>query len=160
KGELPSLVERLQELTAEEGLRGLAYPRLLAATLLSDWVFTQNPKSVQQVIDLIIKDSGLRLLLASSRRGPGNRSRSGTPSELTLPPKCGRDELFEHCFAILHGTIQRDYAAQVLELLRGNSDSVPELAAQWISHCRQEVTNRLEWLEYGLRLGVLQTIPL
>lgn len=160
KGELPSLVERLQELTAEESLRGVAYPRSLAATLLADWVFTQNPKSVQQVADLIVQDSGLRLLVASSRRGPGLRSRSTTLSELTLPPKCGRDELIEHCFSILHSSPQRDYSSQVIELLRANFDSVEELAAQWTSRCRKEAnTKGVRWLEYGLRLGVLQTIP-
>jgi len=98
KGELSSLVERLQELASEEQLRVVSYPRLLAATLLSDWVFTQNPKSVQQVAELITNDSGLRLLLASFRRGSAFRSRNAAPTELTLPPKCGRDELFSHLF--------------------------------------------------------------
>lgn len=161
KGELPSLVERLQELTAEDALRNIAYPRLLAATLLSDWVFTQNPKSVQQVVELIVKDSGLRFLLASSRRGPGIRSRSGVPTELTLPSKCGRDELFSHCFGLLRTRVQRDYSAQILDVLRANSASAPDLTAEWLRHYNLESSEKsLVWLEYGLRLGVLQTVPL
>lgn len=54
KGELPSLVERLQELTNEGGFRVISFPRTLAATLLGDWVFTQNPRSVQQAVDLVL----------------------------------------------------------------------------------------------------------
>src|SRR5256885_4254578 len=55
KGELPSLVERLQELKNEDGFRTTNYPQVLAATLLADWVFAQNPKSVEILADLLLK---------------------------------------------------------------------------------------------------------
>src|SRR5262249_51686052 len=60
KGELPSLIDSLEELMQEEGYRYLSHPRNLAVMLLSDWVFTQHPKSVQQVLDLIFDGDGLR----------------------------------------------------------------------------------------------------
>ena len=52
KGELPSLIERLQELSEEEGYRNTSHPRTLAAMLLSDWVFTQSPRSTKAAVDL------------------------------------------------------------------------------------------------------------
>lgn len=80
---------------------------------------------------------------------------------MTLPSKCGRDELFARCFATLHTPLQRDYSDQLLGVLRANSESIADLAAQWVRHYKQEsATNSPQWLEYGLRLGVLQTIPL
>jgi len=64
-GELPSLADRLEELAEEEGYRHTNHPRLLAATLLADWVFTQHPKSMKHVVSLILDGLGLRFLLAS-----------------------------------------------------------------------------------------------
>lgn len=43
KGELPSLVDRLEELAREDGYSYTSHPQTLAATLLSDWVFAQHP---------------------------------------------------------------------------------------------------------------------
>src|SRR5450755_1388123 len=60
KGELPSLVERLQELASAPGFKVISHPRMLAATLLGDWVFTQNPRSVQQVVELTLNKESLR----------------------------------------------------------------------------------------------------
>ena len=74
KGELADLIDRLAELMEEEGYCLISYPRLLAAMLLSDWVFTQHPKSIRRIIEMILDGIGLRYLLTShSRRlGSGN----------------------------------------------------------------------------------------
>src|SRR5208283_1437826 len=64
-GELPSLIDCLQQLIAEEGYSLISHPRILAATLLSDWVFAQHPKSVKEVIHLILDGIGLRFILNS-----------------------------------------------------------------------------------------------
>lgn len=61
---------------------------------------------------------------------------------------------------MLHSDIQRDYSGQILDLLRANSQSLSDLAAEWTSHYKVESEgNRLVWLEHGMRLGVLQMVP-
>jgi len=82
KGELPSLVERLQDLASTPGYSVISHPRTLAATLLGDWVFTQNPKSVQHVVELILGKSSLRYVLAPY---DNRRFRPGTQNALVLP---------------------------------------------------------------------------
>ena len=107
KGELPSLVERLQELTSAPGFNVISHPRMLAATLLGDWVFTQNPRSVQQVVELTLQKESLRYVLAPFEN---RRIRPGVQNPLVLPPRCGRDELIKRCFEMLRGAPPRDVA--------------------------------------------------
>jgi hypothetical protein len=157
KGELPSLVEGLQYLSGLPGYNTLTYPRELAATLLSDWVFTQNPRSVQQVVDLIVDDIGLRYLstraLVTRRRGRGSLPE--------LPAKCGREELVRRCFEILKKPIAKDFSAGIIDLLKANSSSPLDLLSQWkgVLDC---LSGRpwLDWFDYGFDLGILSTMPL
>jgi hypothetical protein len=126
KGELPSLVERLSELSREAGFRNIQYPRLLAATLLSDWVFSQNPRSVQQVVDLIVDGIGVRLLAAPAT--PPRQARGDLPQ---IPAKCGREEILDRCFRILSQDIPKDFALEVIALLRLNSGT-SDVTALWL----------------------------
>jgi hypothetical protein len=79
KGELPALVDRLQELSRDKQFRRLSHPRILAGILLSDWVFAQHPRSVREVVELVLDGMGVRYVVNSVRR----RISSGTP--LVLP---------------------------------------------------------------------------
>lgn len=154
KGELASLIDRLQELTKEDGYRLVSHPRLLAAMLLSDWVFTQHPKSVREVVALILDGIGLRYILSSSSR------RFGTGSPLILPKECGRDELVVHCFSILRKGPPLDYALDVIDVIRSNTPS-DEIVDQWYKETvSQHGPGRAQWLHYGLQLGALGKIPL
>jgi hypothetical protein len=158
KGELPSLVERLQELANEPGFSVISHPRILAATLLGDWVFTQNPRSVQQVVDLVLAINGLRYVLAPFE---DRHYRPGFQNALILPPKCGREELIKKCFEMLRSSPPRDLALQVVKLLRANSESKADVTSGWIQQTIASAPERrLDWLEHGLHLGVLSTIDL
>jgi len=158
KGELPSLVERLQELASAPGFHFISHPRMLAATLLGDWVFTQNPRSVQQVVDLTLNKDSLRYVLAPFEN---RRFRSGTQNALVLPPRCGRDELIKRCFEMLHDSPPRDLALQLLDLLKANSESSSDVSRLWLEQAQSVVPDQqLNWLEHGLHLGVLSTIEL
>lgn len=152
-GELPSLVDRLEELTKEEGYRNTNHPRVLAATLLSDWVFTQHPKSMRQVVALVVDGLGLRFLLTSQN----HRFGSGAP--LVLPKECGRSNLLDRCFDILRAAPARDYSLQIVELISANS-SPDELIDLWYQEViSKEGIERTRWLEYGLHLGLLTQLP-
>jgi hypothetical protein len=154
KGELPSLVDRLQDLTGEAGYRNTSHPTMLAATFLADWVFTQHPKSVRDALALVMHGLGLRLLLASGNR----RAISGGP--LVLPDKCGREELVQRCFSILDTSPPHDYAIELTDLIRTNSNP-SEIENYWVScAARRDKESRSNWLEYGLLLGVLPRIKI
>lgn len=158
KGELPSLVERLQELAASPGFRLISHPRMLAATLLGDWVFTQNPRSVQQVVETIFKPESFRYVLAPQEN---RRLRSDAQNALVLPPKCGREELIRRCFEMLAGSQPTDVASQILDLIKANSEANPDVGKLWIQYAlTAEEKQRLKWLDYGDRIGVLGGIPL
>ncbi len=158
KGELPSLVERLQELTKDNGFRTIGYPRTLGASLLADWVFTQNPRSVQQVVELILDGVGLRYVLAplvsARRRASG--------SVLVLPPKCGREELVKRCFEMLHKNPPGDTSDALLEVVRANSEGNADLTAAWIEQYERATDDpgRLKWLDHGVDLGVVSILDI
>lgn len=159
KGELSSLVERLQELAGSEGFRTISYPRMLAATLLADWVFAQNPKSVQQAVDLFLDGVGFRFLTAQL----GTNKRSPEAANISaLPPKCGLDELIRKCFDLLAQNLADDYEGEVIQLMRLNGDSGRALTGPWIERYTRQNSqlNRYRWLEYGDELGALSKIPL
>jgi hypothetical protein len=149
KGELADLIDRLEDLISEDGYALISHPRLLAATLLSDWVFTQHPKSVQRVISLILDGIGLRYLLTSNSR------RVGSGSPLVLPKDCGQDELITRCFSILGNSSPKDYAFDVIDLIKANS-SPDEIDKLWRGAIlSQKGKDCVRWLEYGLYLGCL-----
>lgn len=159
KGELPSLVERLQDLCAQPGYDSISHPRQLAATLLADWVFMQNRRSVQQVVDLIMDPVGLRFLVNQSSYVRHIRAPNGGLPELA--PKCGREELVSRCFEILRGDIPGDFAEGIISLLKVNTSSPSELAPFWIEQTNAHSgEKRLRWLKYGVELGVLSTVDI
>ena len=153
KGELADLIDRLEELISEEGYSLISYPRLLAAMLLSDWVFTQHPKSVRRVIELILDGIGLRYLLTSNSR------RLGSGNSLVLPKDCGQDQLITRCVAILGNNPPKDYALDVIDLIRANA-SANEIDKLWLGAVlAQKNGERTRWIEYGLYFGSLSRLP-
>ena len=154
KGELPSLIERLQDLVADEHYRRLSHPRVLASTLLADWVFSQHPKSVREVVRLIIDGIGLRFLLSSTSR------RVGSYQPLTLPPDCGNEELVSHCVEILSSRPAADYAADVIDLLNGNAKP-QAIDAAWLSLVMKSKPADLPaMLGFGRLMGAVGRIPI
>lgn len=154
KGELASLIDRLGELMQDQHFRLLSHPRVLAAILLGDWVFTQHPKSVAEVIRLVLDGIGLRFLLTSYSR------RLSNSQPLVLPEECGKRDLVAKCLAILRENPPADYALDVLDLLRSNTTR-EEIVPLWhaeASHVSGD--ERTAWLEFGLHLGCVSVISL
>ncbi len=145
KGELASLVDSLDALVEAEGYRSLSFPRSLAAMLLSDWVFAQQPKSVAKVLALILNDKSLRLLLATrSAREP-----------FTLPERSGRGELVDHCLKILAEFPSLDYAQSLLQLVKSNCAPI-EFQMNMEARVESATGNRrTSWLEYAVSADVL-----
>lgn len=149
KGELPSLVDRIESLAEDPDYRYSRYAQDVAVPLLSDWVFTQQPKSKKKIIDLLVSGTGLRhLLSASSRRARRYRT-------IVLPNGCGGDELVAACFEELKDDPPADYADILCDTLKENADH-ETLKGMWIEHSHQvnaQVLSR--WCIHGRQLGVL-----
>jgi hypothetical protein len=149
-GELSSLIDRLEELIDSDGYNLISHPRILAATLLSDWVFSQHPKSMKKVIKLILDGIGLRYILPSASR------RVGQNEPMVLPSECGREELIKHCFSLLKECNPLDFARDIIDLILSNSPSFEEIYSLWENEISIQTGKSLsKWLEYGLYLGIL-----
>ncbi len=153
KGELASLIDGLSNLAQDPEFKVLSHPRILAATLLSDWVFTQHPNSVSEVIRLVIDGIGLRFVLASHSR------RIRQTQSFVLPPACGKSQLVAKCFEILQTEPPADFALDVIDLLSANAERI-EIQPAWLEHTRR-LTGRSRdiWLNYGVHLGCVSNIP-
>jgi hypothetical protein len=85
-GELASLVSGLEVLQEDAPLALQSHALQLAVLFLADWVFSQEPKTVRDVVDfLVADDSSLRVLLSSRE--------SWEDARLTFPEKSGRKEI-------------------------------------------------------------------
>lgn len=63
KGELLDLADRVKELMSDQTLGRTRHPFMLAAMLLSDWVFSQTPKAVTEIVAALSTRESLRRLL-------------------------------------------------------------------------------------------------
>jgi hypothetical protein len=154
---LPSLVDGIEDLLGSDGLAYLDYPRLLATTLLSDWVFTQVPRSIKRIVELSLDSNGIRYALAPQWiRRPRAKS-----NVLSLPPKCGRDELVAKCFELLANQPSREFASQLVDVIRSNSEGTVAIRELWKGQLLSAAeTERLRWLEIGTQLEILPTLDL
>lgn len=84
-GELSSLISGLEALEEGADLTLRSHALQLAVLLLNDWVFSQEPKTVRDVVDFLTRDVNFRVLVASRSTWDEDR--------LRLPEKCGRKEI-------------------------------------------------------------------
>lgn len=153
KGELPSLVDRIQQLLTEAPYSYTFHPRALSAMLLSDWVFSQHPRSVTALVELLLSGTGLREISTAL----SNQGRASTP--IVLPKSSGRDELAERAFRVLQTFPPRDYTVELTEIVRANG-STEHWLNRWLE-CLPTVgaERALTWVEIGKYLGVVASAP-
>lgn len=156
KGELPMLVDRLKELADDPKYRLTSHPATVAATLLSDWVFAQTPRTVAQVTNIILEPPRLKTLLS----GMGSRGAAGDP--LSLSTECGRPQLVERVFELLENDPRWDYQSELVGLVMANT-SVDERVARWRKAAAAKGASRASryaWLSLASSLQILAVIPL
>ena len=146
KGQLASLVDRLQELARSPGFKYTSYAHHLAATLLSDWVFAQQPKAMKEVATLFLDGVGLRA--AASRVHRNNEA-------FVLPKKNGNEELVDRCFRVLRGAPANDYSDMLLDVVEANCSQEEAWKRWWSETSSLHGKARTLWMRYGLRLGLL-----
>lgn len=154
KGELPSLIERLQDLDHAEAYRNTNHASRLAAMLLSDWVFSQNQRSTREAAQLVVNSLSLKHVFGSRRR-----PRPSPDASLVLPEGCGRRELVEACIDLLTKERRRDYAVEIRDLLRDNATR-DEVDRWWLNGLDAAAGADLErWLDHGRFTGALSRCP-
>ena len=149
KGEIPALVDRLEELLKEPMYEHTSYGRVLASMLLGDWVFSQHPRSMRKVIDIVLDGVERRFFIDAAIRY------RGPDTTLALPQRSGRDELIDKCFNILEDEPPFDYALSTIAILTENAP-----IDHRVEYCLDALTNREDasftsWLMYSLYLHVL-----
>ncbi len=144
RGELLSLVERLQALTTEDGMRHTNHPRVLSSMLLADWVFAQHPRSMKAVVDIVLRDVATRADSPSST------------DVITLPPGSGRAEVVERCWELWSQALGPDRSSVVAQTLRANSEPAA-LDSEWLARATNadDEEGLTEWLNRGLWTGSL-----
>ena len=143
-GELGSLVDGLEQLDDEEGYKLINQPRYLALMLLSDYVFSQSPRTTRRLIKYVVKEPGFSRLIAGDS--------SSTQRSLALPEAAGREDFREACIEKL--SIERDIALQnnLHDMIAVNTDP-PRMKKIWLD--RYKADNPLadpfgELLEFGI----------
>ena len=150
KGQLSSLVDRLQELARSPGYKYTSYAHHLAATLLSDWVFAQHPRAMKEVATLFLDGVGLRI-------AAGSRLHRNSET-LVLPKQNGNDELVDRCFQVLRTAPVNDYSGMLLDVVDANCSREEAWKRWWGETSSLHGEDRTRWMGYGLRLGLLSRL--
>lgn len=149
KGELAMLIQKLKELEDDDELKYTNYPRIVTSQLLSDYVFTQYPLLLKDVVKIIVNGINIRSIINKEKIGLNNES-------ITLPTECGRKELVIECFKQLKTFPNKDYALELIDLIKTNPYEIVENWSEFVHEVNGEQLTL--WLEYGYRLGIIHQV--
>jgi hypothetical protein len=151
KGELPMLVDELKDLQNDDLLQYTNYPKLLTSQLLSDWVFSQSPKFLKDVVKIIVDGINIGNIINQNRQFYRN------DEPILLPDECGRVEIINECFEQLKLFPHNDYATELIGMIDNNPGE--EVLKLWESEQKKLSSEKsLHWLEYAYRLGIIHKI--
>jgi hypothetical protein len=146
KGELPLLIQKLRELQEDKLLKYTNYPRLITSQILSDWVFTQYPLLLKDVVKIIV--NGINIGSIINQEG-----RFGSNDPILLPNECGRAEVVNECFEQLKGFPHNDYSYELISLIKNNPHRTMELWLEYLPSLKGERLTK--WFEYAYRLELI-----
>ncbi|MET4041860.1 hypothetical protein ABIC03_003551 [Bradyrhizobium sp. RT6a] len=147
KGELLDLADRVKELMSDALLGKTRHPVNLAAMLLSDWVFAQSPKAVNQLADPLCSLDALR------RLSPRLQYASG--ETVTLPERSGGSLLFTKGFEILEQVeMQGDQLSSIARVVADQAPS-EKVVARWLASPLQQ-DKLSKWLSIGVHTDALR----
>ncbi len=152
KGELLALSDRVLHLLSDGDFSLISYPKLLATTLLSDWVFFQSPKAVAEIVGAIVDRKAVRYLATVPR---SRRASQG----VVLADGCGRRELVEHCLKMLVDGVQKDITNLIVDLLRSNASPTELLSRMEAVALVIAPARRISLLKHAHSLSVLSRWP-
>lgn len=145
RGELPMLIMKLRELENDKFYKYTNYPRFITSQLLSDWVFSQYPKLMTEVLSIILNGINIGAIY--------NQYQLSFKQEiLVLPKGSGREFIAKESFNELKKFPSFDYALELIGIINNNRNDVIETLLSHAKHLGAEELNT--WLTYGLHLGV------
>lgn len=146
-GELDMIIQELKDLQTDELLKYTHYPRIITSQILSDYVFTQKPKKMAEVVGLIINGINIGNII--------NESERATNSErIMLPNECGRAEIVNECFKQLAKLPRNDYAAELIGIINNNPMNNLEKWAELLPGLTDE-NDVTKWFEFAYRLQLI-----
>ncbi|NTW33179.1 MAG: NACHT domain-containing protein, partial [Bacteroidetes bacterium] len=149
KGELPMLIQKLKELCLDENIKYTNYPHLLTSQILSDWVFTQYPNLLNEVMSIILNAINVGFVLNQERSVYYN-------DPIILPNECGGKELVKECFRLLSEFPKADYALELIDVIRNNPHGILEL---WLDSIHKYKGHFLDiWFVYGYLMQVVHRV--
>lgn len=146
KGELPLIMQKLNELQDDPLLKYTNHPQILTAQLLSDWVFTQYPLYLKDVVKIILLGISAGSIL-------NQQSKNANNDPIQLPVECGRNEVEKESFNQLKKFPTSDYASELIGVINNNSNKKVEL---WMEHASELKGEKLtNWLEYAYYMQII-----
>jgi hypothetical protein len=154
KGELSSIVHSLKNMAVSDTFKYSSIPRELCLYLLSDWVFSQVPKLVPELISIACDPVGEAWLLSSQF---GSRGRL-MPDE--LPEKLGGKSLSRKFLDVIEDPSQNAKMVMASSILRKNA-TIGDLLGSWQDNRPEDSDSkgRRRHLKVGLYLRVLRDLP-
>lgn len=147
-GELSSLADCLEEFASSDEFKVTIYPFQLASILLSDRIFSRQPKLMRRVIGILFH--GLDLLVAH----PGAPSETLKGDWLEKDSKAIR-ELLDICFTVFRNHWDEDRYRSYCAFIRAIVDS-ETIYQNWILEYQKADENSIhQWLWIALWLGVI-----
>jgi hypothetical protein len=149
-GELASLLVGIEEIGSSEQFRNISHIPQLGVTLLSDYVFSQQPRLAAKLASRLTVAPGFRFLLA-------NRYSRRSDSPLTLPPGAAQAALVEASKRLLETHQQQTDSVRILcETLTANC-TPDAVSAYWLS-LRSILNNDAKWIRLGGDFGIFARI--
>lgn len=149
KGELPMLIHELKDLKLDDLLCHTNYPSFLTSQILSDWVFTQYPKLLKEIVNIIVSGINVGSIISQDNL-------HSNAENIILPNECGRKEIFNECFAQLRSFPKDDYANDLITILRNNPLETEYRWQDGIENFTDEEI--VKWLEYAYLLEIMHLL--
>ncbi len=111
-GELASLLSGLQQLEETDNPALTRHALQLGLLLLNDWVFSQEPRTIRDVIAFLTSKNNLRTLIANSSSWDDDR--------LALPEKCGRKDFVSKVRDAFDASTEAAYLTRLGVVLTSN----------------------------------------
>jgi hypothetical protein len=148
-GELDMIIQELKELQKDELLKLTNYPRILTAQILSDYVFTQKPLKLKDVVKIIV--DGINIGNIINQDG-----RFDSRDPLLLPHECGRIEVINECFEQLISLPNSDYANELIGIINNNPLNNLENWLRYYPNFKGE--SLTIWYNYAYQLKLIHKI--
>lgn len=148
-GELDMIIQELKDLQNDEFFKYTNYPRIITAQILSDYVFTQKPYKLRDVVKIIIDGINIGNVINQDRQLANNEP-------LLLQNECGGKEVFKECFQQLMKFPAGDYAYELINVINNNPFNALEIWCEFAQKLKGEQLTK--WLEYAYSLQLIYKI--